>query len=119
MDIAVTPRPSAERQPHGERAADSGRRLHRELSVVRDDDRVNDRQAEPRAPASPVRAASSRTNGSKMRSASAGFMPTPVSVTATTACSPSRSSESSTVPPACVYLIAFSTRLTRARRSVK
>src|SRR3989442_438755 len=71
----------------------------------------------PAPPVSRARAASSRTKGSKMRSTSAGSIPMPVSVTATSARPSVTRSASSTRPPRGVYFTAFSTSFITARRS--
>src|SRR5439155_1064413 len=63
-----------------------------------------------------VRAASSRTKGSKMRSRSAGSIPTPVSLTAISAHPSATCSASSARPPRGVYFTAFSTSFITARR---
>ena len=70
----------------------------------------------PAPPVSRLRAASRRTKGSKIRSASGGSTPMPVSATATSADPPAAVRLSSTLPPRGVYLTAFSTRFTKARR---
>src|SRR5262245_64306442 len=68
----------------------------------------------PAPPMLPARAASRRTNGSKIRSASASGTPGPVSSTTSSTVSRSCTTEISTLPPRGVYLIAFSTRLSAA-----